>query len=178
MPAHASLIWRSFPTRNQSGGNLMKTARLLVILCCLLTVFMVALLKHSDALETQCFQVEQTRFAGDNNLRASGTFVLQCAWGAFLLAAAIVWSWMENRRADLHIARFGGRTFLIHRKNLQSFYPAAIALAWFEIRKSIRTTHDEKTRQLEESEEEEGFYEALFQDSADEFSSSTPNSVV
>jgi cytochrome bd-type quinol oxidase subunit 2 len=148
----------------------MKTARLFVIVCCLLVAFTIV------TYAAERFQMEQTALQRDHALRSYGKFVLQCAWGLVLLVAAIVWSWMENRQADMCIARFGQKTFLVHRKNLQHFYPIAIALALLEMRKSVSTICGE-SRRPDESDEGKVFHGNFIQNSADEFSSSTPNFV-
>jgi len=145
----------------------MKTARLLLIVCCLLAAF--TLVTYAAELS----QVQQQQ--QDDVLRAYGTFVLQCAWGLLLIIAAIYCSWMENKRANMCIARFGQKIFLVHRKNLQSFYPIAIALTLLEMRKSVNTTC-ENAQRPGESDESKVFHGKLFQDSADEFSSYPPNS--
>lgn len=148
----------------------MKTARLFVIVCCLLTAFTIV------TYAAERFQMEQTALQPDHDLHSYGTFVLQCVWGVLLLVGAIIWSWMENRQADMYIARFGQKTFLVHRKNLQNFYPIAIALALLEMRKSVSTLYEE-SRRPDESDEGKVFHGNFIQNSADEFSSSTPNSV-
>jgi hypothetical protein len=148
----------------------MKIARLLVIVGCLLAAFTVV------TYAAEGFLVEQTIIHQDYNLRSYRSFVFQWAWVLLLLVAAIVWAWMINRQADMHIARFGQKTFLVHRKNLQHFYPIAITLALLEMRKSVGTIYGE-SRRPDDSDEGKMFHRNFIQDSADEFSSSTPNSV-
>jgi len=148
----------------------MKTARLLLIVCCLLAAF--TLVTYAAELS----QAQQAALQQNNVLRAYGTFVLQCVWGLLLIIAAIYCSWMENKRANMCIARFGQEIFLVHRKNLQSFYPIAIALTLLEMRKSVSTTC-ENARRPDESDESKMSHRNFIQDNADEFSSYPPNSV-